>query len=139
MTRELRLLGSIIPFASCLVLLASSSSLAAESVDPPVSANYLHFDEDSGAKLYAGVCQACHMDQGQGASGAGAFPALKANPRLAAAAYPIYNILHGKGGMPPVGVMMTDAQVADVVNYLRSHFDNHYSDMVSPEDVKRLR
>jgi mono/diheme cytochrome c family protein len=139
MKKRLCLKGATLQLASTLVLLTSTSIFAAESSDPPVSVNYLHFDEDSGAKLYAGVCQACHMDQAQGASGAGAFPALKANPRLVAAAYPIYNILHGKGGMPAVGTMMSDAQVADVVNYLRSHFDNHYSDIVTPEDVKRLR
>jgi len=139
MNSRLRLPGAAIQLVTALVLMASSPSFAAESGDPPVSVNYLHFDEDSGAKLYQGVCQACHMDEGQGASGAGAFPALKANPRLAAAAYPIYNILHGKGGMPAVGAMMSDAQVADVVNYLRSHFDNHYSDIVTPDDVKRLR
>ncbi len=28
--------------------------------------------------------------------------------------------------MPPVGSMMSDEQVADVVNYVRTHFGNSY-------------
>jgi mono/diheme cytochrome c family protein len=113
--------------------------VAAREPLPPVSQGPMHFDEQDGESLYRGVCQSCHMDQGQGAQGAAAYPALKANPRLAAAAYPVYNILHGRNGMPPVGKYMNDEQVAAVVNYVRSHFDNHYSDAVSADDVKRLR
>ena len=30
--------------------------------------------------------------------------------------------------MPPIGGMMSDAQVADVVNYVRTHFGNAYPD-----------
>jgi mono/diheme cytochrome c family protein len=41
--------------------------------------------------------------------------------------------------MPAVGAMMSDAQVAQVVNYVRSHFGNAYSDAVRPEDVTALR
>ena len=41
--------------------------------------------------------------------------------------------------MPPVGAMMNDAQVAAVVNYVRTHFGNQYRDAVSAEDVKRVR
>ena len=38
--------------------------------------------------------------------------------------------------MPPFGAMMSDDQVAAVVNYLRTHFGNHYRDAVTAEDVK---
>ena len=41
--------------------------------------------------------------------------------------------------MPPVGVMMSDAQVAAVVNYVRTHFGNQYRDAVSADDVKLVR
>ena len=41
--------------------------------------------------------------------------------------------------MPPVGAMMSDAQVAAVVNYVRTHFGNAYRDTVSANDVKRVR
>jgi len=51
----------------------------------------------------------------------------------------LYIVLHGKNGMPAVGKMMTDAQVADVVNYVRSNFGNKYKDKVKPEDAKATR
>ena len=35
--------------------------------------------------------------------------------------------------------MMSDDQVAAVVNYLRTHFGNRYSDVVTSEDVKIIR
>ena len=74
-----------------------------------------------------------------GAVGAGHYPALAANPKLEAAGYPLTMVLQGRNGMPPVGTMMTDEQVAMVVNYVRTHFGNAYADAVKPEDVKGLR
>jgi mono/diheme cytochrome c family protein len=35
--------------------------------------------------------------------------------------------------------MMTDQQVADVVNYIRTHFGNKYKDAISATDVKAMR
>ena len=40
---------------------------------------------------------------------------------------------------PALGVMMSDDQVAAVVNYLRSHFGNPYKDAVTAEDVRIVR
>ena len=48
-------------------------------------------------------------------------------------------LLGGLKGMPPVGDMMSDPQVADVVNYVRTHFDNSYMDPVSAADVAAAR
>lgn len=97
------------------------------------------FDEQSGKQLYAEVCQDCHMANGKGAAGAGKYPNLSGNAKLEAAGYPMSLILQGRNGMPPVGKMMTDAQVAMIVNYVRTHFGNAYADPVKPEDVKPLR
>jgi mono/diheme cytochrome c family protein len=41
--------------------------------------------------------------------------------------------------MPPFGAMMSDDQIAAVVNYLRTHFGNNYQDAVTAEDVKVVR
>jgi len=41
--------------------------------------------------------------------------------------------------MPAFGVMMSDDQVAAVVNYLRTHFGNDYHDEVTAQDVKTAR
>jgi mono/diheme cytochrome c family protein len=35
--------------------------------------------------------------------------------------------------------MMSDEQVAAVVNYVRTHFGNHYGDAVTAEDVRPIR
>ncbi len=97
------------------------------------------FDEQSGQTLFAEVCQGCHMADGKGAVGAGRYPSLAGNTKLEVAGYPLSMVLQGRNGMPPFGKMMSDAQVAMVVNYVRSHFGNAYTDAVRPEDVKGLR
>ncbi|WP_235917042.1 MULTISPECIES: c-type cytochrome [Brucella] len=97
------------------------------------------FTEKTGEELYANVCQACHMSKGQGAVGAGKYPALTKNENLESAGYPIYVILHGQKGMPPIGEMMSDNQVAAVVNYIRTNFGNDYKDAATAEDVKDAR
>jgi mono/diheme cytochrome c family protein len=35
--------------------------------------------------------------------------------------------------------MLDDDQVAAVVNYVRTHFGNHYADVVTPAQVKAVR
>ncbi|WP_181181425.1 cytochrome c, partial [Mesorhizobium sp. B1-1-5] len=70
------------------------------------------FTEKDGAALYANVCAACHLDKGQGAVGAGHYPALAKNKNLETGGYPVSLVLHGQNGMPPVGQMMSDDQVA---------------------------
>ncbi|ATJ89599.1 alcohol dehydrogenase [Acetobacter senegalensis] len=93
-----------------------------------------------GAAVYKHVCQGCHMPDGKGAEGAGArFPALAGNPKLQSAEYPAYVVLNGFGGMPWFGVALNDQQVANVVNYVRTHFGNHYTDTLKPEDVAAMR
>lgn len=97
------------------------------------------FGAQSGEELYASVCAACHMPNGEGAVGAGKYPALANNPNLEAGSYPVYVMLHGLAGMPPVGKMMTDEQIAAVVNYIRTNFGNNYEDPVTPEEVAETR
>jgi mono/diheme cytochrome c family protein len=36
------------------------------------------------------------------------------------------------------GAHLSDAQIADVVNYVRSHFDNHYKTEVTGKQVAAL-
>jgi mono/diheme cytochrome c family protein len=97
------------------------------------------FSETSGETLFASVCRGCHMADGKGAAGAGTYPSLARNSNLEAREYPINIVVNGQRDMPPFGEMMSDDQVAAVVNYLRTHFGNHYSDVVTPEDVKIVR
>lgn len=94
----------------------------------------------SGEAIYRHICQSCHMPDGQGAVGAGAqIPALAHNPRLQVATYPATVILNGYGAMPWFSGLLTDKQIADVVEYIRTHFGNHYTDKLNPSEVALMR
>jgi mono/diheme cytochrome c family protein len=97
------------------------------------------FVEMTGEELFANVCQGCHMPDAAGATGAGSYPSLIANKNLETSGYAVYLVLNGRRAMPSFGDMMTDGQVAAVVNYLRTHFGNNYQDAVTAKDVKDVR
>jgi len=97
-------------------------------VPPPVT----------GEQVYRQVCQACHMADGKGATGAATIPALAGNPRLAAPAYPIIMVLKGRGVMPWFDDMLSPAQIAAVTGYIRTHFGNTYAGPVTAADVTAL-
>ena len=84
------------------------------------------------------ICQSCHMADGKGGVGAGTIPALAANVRLSAPAYPIMMILNGRGAMPWFHDSLTPAQIAGVVGYIRTHFGNSYTAPVTEAEVSRL-
>jgi len=101
-----------------------------------------------GAGTYAHICQGCHMAQGQGAVGAGHYPKLAGDPALVSWQYVALTVLNGKNGMPAFGlpadrvgfgvVRLSDTQVADVVNYVRSQFGNKYKGKVTADQVATL-
>ncbi|WP_313312786.1 cytochrome c [Pulveribacter sp.] len=107
--------------------------------NPRFSPSSERFAQQGGERLYQSICQGCHMPQGQGAKGAGFYPALAKNARLATGAYPTYVVLNGLHGMPPFAQRLDDQQIADVVNYVRTHFGNSYQDAVTAQDVKKQR
>jgi mono/diheme cytochrome c family protein len=126
--------------ATFLLLTAGLPAAAGEhGADGPMFSHGQKFDEQTGEALFVNVCQDCHMAQGQGAVGAGHYPALAHNEKLEVSGYPLTVVLHGLNGMPAVGQMMSDQQVAEVVNYVRSHFGNAYADAVTAEDVAAAR
>jgi mono/diheme cytochrome c family protein len=92
----------------------------------------------TGEQVYTQVCQACHMADAKGGSGAATIPALASNPRLATAGYPISLILRGRGAMPSLADMLPPEQIANVTGYIRTHFGNSYPAPVTAEDVMRL-
>ena len=116
-------------------LLVSASAFAE---DAPMLSTSGKFDQPGGEALFNQVCQGCHMAEGQGSHGAGAYPALAANPKLGAKVYPVYMVTSGQGGMPGFKKYMDDQQIASVVNYVRTHFGNHYADSVTVEDVQAV-
>lgn len=114
--------------------LALTVTAVAQEGQRTFSSGY-RFVEMSGEELYNNVCRACHMLDAKGATGAGTYPSLADNPNLVAPGYPVTMVIHGRRAMPPFGDMMNDAQIAAVVNYLRTHFGNNYTDMVTAQDV----
>jgi len=123
---------------SLLSFLANAQGAGPSASEPALSAGF-GFYEMSGEELFAHVCRACHMSDGKGAVGAGTYPSLAGNRNLEASGYPLDVVVNGRRGMPPFGTMMSDDQVAAVVNYLRTHFGNNYQDTVTTEDVRIVR
>lgn len=102
-----------------------------------------------GAKIYAQQCASCHGDQGEGA--ARAWPRLAGKGVLAGG--PPTNAIRlvldgGYGpstagnprpfGMPPFSGVLSDADVAAVVTYVRASWGNQ-GGQVLPQEVARLR
>jgi mono/diheme cytochrome c family protein len=136
---------SHIAFAVCTLLIASAPAAPAAAQTPaqpaaaPILSMTARFAEKTGAELYANVCQACHMQDGKGAVGAGTYPSLVDNKKLESGGYPVSVVVNGLRGMPPLGPLMSDEQVATVVNYVRTNFGNKYTDAVTAEDAKGVR
>ena len=118
--------------------IAQAQSTGLSVSQPTLSAGFV-FTEKNGEQLFSAVCRGCHMPDGKGATGAGTYPSLAGNRNLEASGYPIDVVVNGQRGMPPFGTMMSNDQVAAVVNYLRTHFDNNYRDDVTADDVKAIR
>jgi mono/diheme cytochrome c family protein len=95
--------------------------------------------QTDGAALYRATCQACHMEDGQGASGAGAYPPLAGNPKMNSKHFVAGVILNGYHGMPDFADEMDDAQVAAVTDYVRMALGNAYQDPITPDQVSALR
>jgi mono/diheme cytochrome c family protein len=123
-------------------LLLTSAARGAESMPASpgrASLMSMRFTQTDGAQLYEAVCQACHMPGATGASGAGSYPALARDARLAVKGFPIARVLNGSKAMPPFKDMLSNEQIAAVVSYVRTHFGNAYKSPVSAADVKALR
>ena len=116
--------------------LAGAATAAAET---PFLSKGWTFDEPDGASLYADVCAACHQADGEGATGAGSYPALKGDERLASTDYLIDVLLGGQHAMPALGRAMSDAQLADLVNYLKQTFAGARDDPATPERAAAAR
>ena len=128
---------------STSVWIATSATLvfvlfaAAAGVAQEIYAGGYH--QQTGEGLYRGLCQGCHMPDAKGATGAGTYPALANNARLVAGIYPITVVVHGQRAMPSFGSDLSDEQIANVLNYVRTHFGNRYKDVITPAAVKASR
>jgi mono/diheme cytochrome c family protein len=131
--------------AAGLALLAATATHAGDEAPPAPPSKHAsllgspRFAAQDGETLFKSVCAACHMPNATGGSGAGFYPALAKNDKLAVSSYPVMMVMNGKGGMPAFGEDMTDAQIAAVVGYVRTHFGNSYTDPVPLDEVKQVR
>ncbi len=144
---------SVLASAALLGALAFGASAgfvrAADANDPLLTPDALA--KASGEEIYKHVCQGCHMPDGRGAQGAGSYPALAGNTHLASAQFTATTVALGRHDMPHfaaqpelggfenfVTLHLDDRQIAAVVNYVRSHFGNHYTDELTAADIARL-
>jgi mono/diheme cytochrome c family protein len=102
-----------------------------------------------GQVIFEQICQGCHMQNGQGAVGAGHYPALAKDRTLASRQYMALTILAGRRNMPAFGARhaigfggpaatLTEDQIAAVINYVRTHFGNRYTDSITAAEVAAL-
>ena len=97
-----------------------------------------------GAEIYQSYCAECHGQDGKGV--AGKIPALAGNGAVAAkGAQNVIRVVLGGvraqgtyGPMPGFGTVMTDQQVADVANYVRSAWVNKAPETTGPGDVSKV-
>jgi mono/diheme cytochrome c family protein len=126
-------------FLALLTALTFFATPAFAQTQSPFSTSPFRFTHQDGAAIYRTVCAGCHMDDGRGAVGAGAYPALARNAKLEAGGYPVTLVVNGQKAMPAFGRVLDDNQVAAVVNYIRGNLGNAYTDRVTPDDVKTAR
>lgn len=106
-------------------------------------------DSKPGASVYIDNCAACHRTDGQGYTRV--FPALAGNPVvqtadatslihvvLAGGTVPATHTAPSNFTMPAFGWRLSDQEVAEVVNFIRTSWGNQGS-QVSAKDVKDLR
>ncbi len=87
--------------------------------------------------LYLENCSACHKPNGLGVKGA--FPALTGDATLLGdPAGAVGVVLNGRGGMPTFKTDLSDAQIADILTYVRSAWGNK-GGPVTPADVAVAR
>lgn len=128
-------------FVSMCVLLTASMSVFAQKFD-------LKSSIARGKEVYTAQCTSCHMEQGEGIENV--YPPLaKSDYLMADKKRSIDQVLHGLNGPIKVkgadydGVMtgfeiLSDAEVSDVLNYIRNSFGNKGA-AVTPEEVKAAR
>ena len=92
----------------------------------------------TGEQVYRQICQACHMANGMGATGAATIPSLADNPRLASPDFVIVTVLKGRGAMPWFDDLLNADQIARVTAYVRTHFGNDYAGTVTEAQVTAL-
>jgi cytochrome c oxidase cbb3-type subunit 2 len=123
---------------------ASAAPVASLTAPVGAAASAGGYDAAKGASLYTANCSACHQATGGGLPGA--FPPLKGNDVVNDddATQHIHVVLQGLHGarvggvvyggvMPPFAATLSDAEIADIVDYERSSWGNHGKPAAAPQ------
>ena len=90
-----------------------------------------------GKAIFAKNCAACHQANGKGIPGA--FPALAGNPFVQGAPGQVAAVLlKGRGGMPDFSPTLSDADIADVLTFVRGAWGNQ-AGALNAQEVAALR
>lgn len=130
------------------LLLVFAGELSAQSSDNVLAA-HATLKNANGETVFRTICQGCHMPDAKGATGAGTYPALAGNSRLISPQYMAAVILFGRHDMPSFAMKpsrhsfyksatLSDEQIASVINYVRTHFGNHYTDRITASAVASM-
>jgi cytochrome c oxidase cbb3-type subunit 2 len=128
---------------------SDATAQASSGAAAPAPANAGNYDAAAGEQLFATNCAACHQATGEGIPET--FPPLKGNSAVNDddPAEHIHAVLFGLEGatvdgfayespMPPFADVLSDSEVADIVNYERSSWGNHGS-LITAADVAAIR
>jgi mono/diheme cytochrome c family protein len=111
------------------ILAALLAAGAAQAQTPTAAAD--------GKTLFAKNCAACHQATGKGIPGA--FPALAGNGFVQGTPGDVATVLlKGRGGMPDFSGSLNDAEIAQVLSYVRSSWGNSAAPL-SEQEVGTLR
>ena len=115
---------------------ASAHAPGPQGPPPSAAPDAAGHEVAKGKALFTATCAACHQASGEGLPGA--FPALNGNTAVndADPTMHIRVVLYGLQGvnvggvvypspMPPFGTTLSDAEVANIINYERSAWGNH--------------
>lgn len=133
----------------CGIALSMASTIHAQSSDNALYTR-ASIKNANGEQIFHSICQGCHMPDAKGATGAGTYPALAGNAKLASSQYMAAVVLFGRHDMPSFATKpetqhgffedtkLSDEQIAEVINYVRTHFGNNYPNSISAADVAAM-
>lgn len=117
-------------------------------MEAPVQKFDLKASIERGKEVYTAQCMSCHMEQGEGVENV--YPPLaKSDYLMSDKKRSVNELLHGLSGEIKVngktydGFMssyefLSDAEISDVLNYVRNSFGNKGA-AVTPDEVKAAR
>ncbi len=124
------------PAEAAPMQVAAAAAAPAEDLNKKWSLGEL---KESGAKVFAANCAACHQANGKGVPGA--FPALDGSKvATGPKAAHIATVLKGRPGTAMASFLrLTDVELAEVITYERNAWGNKTGDAIQPSEIAAAR